>query len=122
MRNGIKMKYSYSNPNSNTRHFGEVIINNHSVENLKHNGFDFNKSTFNFNRYYFNEDGDLIIVLMVNSTGRLIFINTNKEKNINKKILKFICGLYWFQKEEKVRYVINLLFLSAGLYIAYMKK
>lgn len=123
MKNGINLNFYNNEPFPYSKTDGIITVNKHCVKNLNHNGLNFNKSLFNFNRHYLNEVGDLIIVLKIintfNDTEKYIYINTNKEKNINKKILKWYCGLYWIQKEENIRYIVNILFLILGCYLAY---
>lgn len=121
MKNGIKLKFYYNEPLSYSNYDGEVIVNKCSVENLNHNGLDFKKSLLDFNKHYLNIDGELIIVLNVtntfNNTEKNIFINLNKETLINRILLKWYCGLYWVQKEDNIRYIINVLFLILGCYL-----
>jgi hypothetical protein len=123
MKNGIKLKFYYNEPLSYSKYDGDIIVNKFSVENLNHNGFNFKKSLFKFSKHYLNIDGDLIIALSItnafNNIEKNIFINTTKVSFINRTLLKWYCGLYWIQKEDNIRYIINIIFLILGCYLTY---
>ncbi len=108
---------------------GLINITNQSIEIKKGrfiNGDDshplFDSSKTYFKRVYCLENSKKNIIYFFNTFGKE---STNNGFHVgftkleNQRFL-FLQRIHWFQKEENIRYIINILFLIFGTVVAFL--
>lgn len=82
----------------------------------------FDSSNRYFKRVYCLENSKKNIIYFFNTFGKEASNNgfhVGFTKLENQRFL-FLQGIHWFQKEENIRYIINVLFLIIGTFVAFL--
>lgn len=106
---------------SKKQNSGELIKSDETINILKNRWIDSNgiSHPLSFNRPIAFSNTNVYFLYLYG-------VQSNQGKHIslsfweNQKFL-FIQNLHWLQKEENIRYVVNLIYLTIGLIFAYIK-